>query len=75
MSPAKTDPTATLLPPVTDLRRVAVLVARAVARQARAEGLCDPLDDAQIDARIDAKMWEPSYPPYRRRSAATPVAG
>ena len=75
VSPAKTDPTATLLPPVTDLRRVAVLVARAVARQARAEGLCDPLEDAQIDARIDAKMWEPSYPPYRRRSAATPVAG
>ena len=65
-SPAKTDPSANLLPPVTDLRRVAVLVARAVARQARAEGLCDPLDDAQIDARIDAKMWEPSYRPYRK---------
>ncbi len=68
-SPAATDPSATLLPPVTDLRRVAVLVARAVARQARAEGLCDPFDDAQIDARIAAKMWEPSYPPYRKRSA------
>ena len=67
VSPAKTDPTATLLPPVTELRHVAVLVARAVARQARAEGLCEPLDDAQIDARIDAKMWEPSYAPYRKR--------
>jgi malate dehydrogenase (oxaloacetate-decarboxylating) len=71
-SPAKTDPSATLLPPVTDLRRVAVLVARAVARQARAEGLCDPLDDAQIDARIDAKMWEPSYPPYRKAPSREP---
>jgi malate dehydrogenase (oxaloacetate-decarboxylating) len=67
VSPAKSDPTATLLPPVTELRRVAVLVARAVARQARAEGLCDPLEDVQIDARIDARMWEPSYAPYRKR--------
>jgi malate dehydrogenase (oxaloacetate-decarboxylating) len=67
VSPARTDPTATLLPPVTELRRVAVLVARAVARSARAEGLCDPLEDAQIDARIDAKMWEPAYAPYRKR--------
>jgi len=73
-SPAKTDPSANLLPPVTDLRRVAVLVARAVARQARAEGLCDPLDDAQIDARIDAKMWEPSYRPYRKAPAREPSA-
>ncbi len=73
-SPAKNDPRATLLPPVTELRRVAVLVARAVARQARAEGLCEPFDDAQIDGRIDAKMWEPAYPPYRKvepRSAPT----
>jgi malate dehydrogenase (oxaloacetate-decarboxylating) len=67
VSPAKTNPGATLLPPVTDLRRVAVLVARAVARQARAEDLCDPLDDVEIDGRIEAKMWQPAYPPYRRR--------
>ena len=67
VSPALTDPGATLLPPVTDLRRVAVLVARAVARQARTEGLCEPFEDAEIDGRIDAKMWQPAYPPYRRR--------
>ena len=67
VSPARTDPGATLLPAVTDLRRVAVVVARAVARQARAEDLCDPLDDAEIDGRIEAKMWQPAYPPYRKR--------
>ena len=67
VSPARTEPGATLLPPVTELRRVAVLVARAVARQARAEGLCHPFEDAEIDGRIDAKMWEPSYPAYRKR--------
>jgi malate dehydrogenase (oxaloacetate-decarboxylating) len=68
VSPARTEPGATLLPPVTDLRRVAVLVARAVARQARAEGLCDPFEDAEIDGRIEAKMWQPAYPPYRKRA-------
>ncbi len=57
-----------LLPPVTELRAVAVLVARAVARCAREEGLCEPFDDAQIDARIAMKMWEPSYAPYRLRA-------
>jgi len=57
-----------LLAPVTELREVAVVVARAVARAAREEGLCDALSDAQIDARIAAKMWQPSYAPYQRRS-------
>jgi malate dehydrogenase (oxaloacetate-decarboxylating) len=56
-----------LLPPVTELRAVARLVAQAVGRSAREEGLCEPMDDAQIDARIDAKMWRPAYAPYRRR--------
>ncbi|MBX3192588.1 MAG: NAD-dependent malic enzyme [Labilithrix sp.] len=65
VSPAKTDPSRTLLPPVTELRTVAVLVARAVARAARDEGLCEAYTDVQIDARIDLKMWRPRYMPYR----------
>ena len=72
VSPAKKagafGPGSPLLPPVTELRAVAVLVARAVARMARNEGLCEPITDAQIDARIEAKMWQPRYLPYRRRS-------
>lgn len=65
ISPAKTNPNATLLPPVTDLRNVARIVANAVARTARDDGLCEPLEDVQISARIDAKMWRPIYQPYR----------
>jgi malate dehydrogenase (oxaloacetate-decarboxylating) len=75
-SPARPHSTATpgeapplrLLPPVTELRSVAVLVARAVARCAREEGLCEAFSDVQIDARIEMKMWRPSYAPYRRRA-------
>ncbi len=66
-SPATRDPEASLLPPVSELRIVAVTVATAIARQARAEGLCAPFDDAALPALIAAKMWEPIYRPYRRK--------
>jgi malate dehydrogenase (oxaloacetate-decarboxylating) len=70
-SPARGDPSANLLPPVTALREVAVAVAVAVARQAEREGLAPPQgDDAALAARIAAKMWTPRYRPYRR--AVTP---
>jgi malate dehydrogenase (oxaloacetate-decarboxylating) len=67
ISPALRDSTASLLPPVSALRTVAVEVA-AVARQARAEGLCAPFEDEALPALIAAKMWEPVYRPYRRKA-------
>jgi malate dehydrogenase (oxaloacetate-decarboxylating) len=67
VSPARLDPTANLLPPVADLRKVAVAVAIAVAKAARNDGLCEELDDAAIARAIAAKMWEPKYCPYRLR--------
>jgi malate dehydrogenase (oxaloacetate-decarboxylating) len=70
LSPARFDPAANLLPPVAELRKVAVSVAQAVARGARDEGLCKPLDDAAIDRAIAAKMWTPTYRPYRLRRPA-----
>jgi malate dehydrogenase (oxaloacetate-decarboxylating) len=67
ISPALRDPEASLLPPVSDLRAVAVTIAAAVAKQARSEGLCAPFEDAALPALIAAKMWEPVYRPYRRK--------
>ncbi len=66
-SPAVHDPDACLLPPVSELRSVAVTVATAIAKQARDEGLCAPFDDAALPTLIAAKMWEPIYRPYRRK--------
>jgi malate dehydrogenase (oxaloacetate-decarboxylating) len=66
-SPAVKDPNACLLPPVSELRSVAVTIATAVAKQARDEGLCAPFDDAALPTLIAAKMWEAVYRPYRRK--------
>lgn len=66
LSPARTDPNAPLLPPVGDLRRVAVVIATAVAAQAQQDGVADPLSPEQLARRIAGQVWEPVYRPYRR---------
>ena len=64
-SPARNDPTKTLLPPVTSLRDVAFSVALAVALQAHKEGLTEGVNTDQIEDLIRAKVWTPHYLPYR----------
>jgi malate dehydrogenase (oxaloacetate-decarboxylating) len=62
ISPTCNNPSANLLPPVGDLRRVSYSVALAVGLQAYHEGLLDPeLGLDQIEALIRAKVWEPRY--------------
>lgn len=64
MSPTAKDKTASLLPPVDQLREVAIAVAKAVARQAQDDGVAERCDAAAIDERIAAIVWEPTYLPY-----------
>jgi malic enzyme len=51
-----------LFPPVSDLRRVSILVAEAVVRQAVREEVCRPLGDDEVGPAIAALQWEPEYP-------------
>jgi malate dehydrogenase (oxaloacetate-decarboxylating) len=67
LSPARHDTTARLLPPVTELRKVALAVADAVARQAQADGVAEPTAQDVLTQRIRALVWEPVYRPYRRK--------
>ncbi|CAB3795815.1 NAD-dependent malic enzyme [Paraburkholderia ultramafica] len=67
LSPTVRDKDGLLLPPVTELRKVAVAVAKAVALQAQLDGVAQPCDAATLDARIAARVWEPHYRPYRKR--------
>jgi malate dehydrogenase (oxaloacetate-decarboxylating) len=71
-SPARDDPTKSLLPPVTSLREVSVTVALAVALQAHKEGLTQGVDTDQIDGLIRSKIWTPHYVPYNRIESSTP---
>ena len=65
-SPAKRDPSANLLPPLTALRSLSFEVAVAVARQAVSEGLTGAMSGDAVIAAVKAKMWEPVYADYER---------
>jgi malate dehydrogenase (oxaloacetate-decarboxylating) len=65
LSPARSNTSERLLPPVTELRNVSVAVAEAVARQAIKDGVADVRDDTILRAEIRANVWEPTYLPYK----------
>ena len=69
LSPARTDPQANLLPPLSRIREVSRAVAAAVARQAQVDGVADPRDAETLDREIGAHVWEPTYRPYVRKAA------
>lgn len=60
-SPALTDPAASLLPPLHDLRAVAVEVAYALGEAAQREGLAPPTTPEELRARVVASQWYPAY--------------
>ena len=65
LSPALADTTASLFPPIHEVRAVSRRVAVAVARQAQHEGLAETTSEEELERRIDAHMWTPRYSKYR----------
>ena len=63
-SPALEDSSAPLLPPLTDLRRVAVEIAVGVGIAARKDGVAASMTEDELRARIRATQWTPDYPSY-----------
>ncbi len=61
-SPALKDPSASLLPPLTDIRRVAAQIAVAVGIEAQKEGLAPKLAEDELRRRVTAAQWTPAYP-------------
>jgi malate dehydrogenase (oxaloacetate-decarboxylating) len=61
VSPALTDPQASLLPPVGRLREVALHVATAVALAAVADGVAPQAVEADLRRRVGAAQWSPHY--------------
>jgi malate dehydrogenase (oxaloacetate-decarboxylating) len=60
-SPAWTDPTQPLLPPLDQIVSVSLRVAAAVAEEAQAEGLTAPASAEELERTIAARWWEPRY--------------
>ena len=63
-SPALKDPSASLLPPLTDLRRVAAEIAVEVGIAAQKERVAVPMTEDELSARVMATQWTPDYPSY-----------
>jgi malate dehydrogenase (oxaloacetate-decarboxylating) len=64
LSPAATDSSAPLLPPVGDSRKIGLAVATAVAKQAIAEGMSALDNPAALEENLRDYVWEPVYRPY-----------
>jgi malate dehydrogenase (oxaloacetate-decarboxylating) len=63
-SPALEDPSASLLPPLTDLRRVAAEIAVAVGIAAQKDGVAAPVTEDELHRQVTATQWTPDYPFY-----------
>jgi len=60
-SPALKDPTASLLPRLTDLRRVAAEIAFATGIQAQNDGVAPKVSQDELRRRITQTQWTPGY--------------
>lgn len=63
-SPALKDPSASLLPPLTDIRRVAAQIAIAVGMEAQKEGHAPKISEEKLRQRVAAAQWTPAYPSF-----------
>jgi malate dehydrogenase (oxaloacetate-decarboxylating) len=61
-SPALGDPSASLLPRLVDMRKVAAHVATAVALEAQRAGVAPKTTEAELRERLTSTQWTPSYP-------------
>jgi malate dehydrogenase (oxaloacetate-decarboxylating) len=60
-SPALKDASAPLLPPLTELRRIAAKIAVAVGIAAQKDGVAAQLPEAELRERVTATQWTPAY--------------
>jgi malate dehydrogenase (oxaloacetate-decarboxylating) len=60
-SPALKDPSGSLLPPLTDIRRVAAEIALAIALEAQKEGFAPKTTEEELRQRVIRNQWTPAY--------------
>jgi malate dehydrogenase (oxaloacetate-decarboxylating) len=60
-SPALKNSSASLLPPLTDIRRVAAEIATAVGMEAQKEGVAPKLAEDELSQQARTTQWTPAY--------------
>jgi len=73
LSPTRKDKTASLLPPISESRKIALLVAEGVGHQAIKDGLAGVADHKAFRDELSACLWNPVYAAYER--IAEPASG
>jgi malate dehydrogenase (oxaloacetate-decarboxylating) len=68
--PTQKDKHASLLPPISDARRLGRLIGEAVGRQAIQDGQAQVADEEELDRELDVNIWEPVYVPYELKQDA-----
>src|SRR6201998_2608379 len=63
-SPALKNPSASLLPPLADIRRVAAEIAFAVGIEAQRNGVAPRLVEDELRRRVHETQWTPAYPNF-----------
>jgi malate dehydrogenase (oxaloacetate-decarboxylating) len=63
-SPALKDSSASLLPPLAEIRKVAAEIAIAVGLQAQKEGVAPKVGEEELRRKVAAAQWVPSYPSF-----------
>src|SRR6201988_1865609 len=63
-SPALKDPSASLLPPLPDIRRVAADIAVTVGIEAQRDGVAPNLSEDELRRRVQETQWTPIYPNF-----------
>lgn len=61
-SPALKDSSASLLPPLTDIRRVAAEIAAAVGIAAQKDGVASQISTEELRQKVHLAQWLPAYP-------------
>jgi len=65
--PTLKDKEASLLPPISQARKLGREIAQAVGKQAIQDGQAQVADEDAFNCELEANIWEPAYVPYERK--------
>ena len=65
--PTQKDKQASLLPPISDARKIGRFIAEAVGKQAVRDGQAQVANEAELLQEVEANIWEPAYVRYERK--------